>query len=188
MGSPTGAMSRQRSATDPAAFRAAMGLFPTGVAIVTTGASAKAEAMTVNSVISVSLDPLLFLVSIHRDARLNRRIRAEGCYAASILARDHRGLSDLFASPRRPAGLRAVRALGDIRGTTGTPLVAGALASIECGLEAVVAGGDHDLFLGGVRALAMENPDAEPLVFHRGRYPDPAENPVSLGRVGRVGR
>lgn len=178
-------MSFHRSTTDPSAFRAAMGLFPTGVAIVTTGAGEQAEGMTVNSVISVSLDPLLFLVSIHRAARLNRRLRVEGRYAASILAREHRWLSDLFASPRRPAGLRAIRVLGDVCGVTGVPLVAGAPASIECALEAVFAGGDHDLFLGSVRALAIENPDAEPLVFHKGTYPGPAEVTALFGETAR---
>ena len=66
-----------REAT-PDALRGAMRLFPTGVTVVTSGQEERAEGMTANAVVSVSLDPLLFLVSVHKDARLNPRIREEG--------------------------------------------------------------------------------------------------------------
>ena len=62
---------------DPDALRSAMRHFPTGVTVVTSGREERAEGMTANAVISVSLDPLLFLVSVHKDARINQRIREE---------------------------------------------------------------------------------------------------------------
>ena len=60
------------------ALKAAMRLFPSGVTVVTSGHEENAEGMTANAVISVSLDPPLFLVSVHREARLNPRIKGEG--------------------------------------------------------------------------------------------------------------
>ncbi|MDQ3285061.1 MAG: flavin reductase family protein, partial [Actinomycetota bacterium] len=75
------------------ALREAMSLFPSGVTVVTTGRGETTEGMTANAVISVSLDPVLFLVSIHKEARLNRRIREEGYYAVNLLAADQEGLS-----------------------------------------------------------------------------------------------
>ena len=148
-----------------------MGLFPTGVTVVTTGHGEKTEGMTANAVISVSLDPLLFLVSVHKDARLNRRIKEEGYYAVNLLAADQEGLSRLFASPERSSGLSAVHSLGDGYGQTGAPLAAGCLAVIECELETVYPGGDHDLFLGRVVAIHMGDTRKGPLVFHEGSYP-----------------
>ena len=59
---------------DADALRKAMGHYPTGVTVVTSGRGERAEGMTANAVMSVSLDPLLFLVSVHKDARLNGRI------------------------------------------------------------------------------------------------------------------
>src|SRR3712207_8903288 len=83
-----------------------MRLFPTGVTVVTSGREERTEGMTVNALISVSLDPLLFLVSVHKDARLNPRIKEEGYFAVNILADDQEGLSRLFASPERSSGDR----------------------------------------------------------------------------------
>ncbi len=164
-------------AADPDAFRAAMALFPTGVTVVTSGQGERTEGMTANAVISVSLDPLLFLVSVHRDARLNARIKEEGHFAVNLLADDQEGLSRLFASPERSSGPQAVNSLGGGYGSTGDPLAAGALAAIECELAETYAGGDHDLFLGRVVSVRLGDTRKGPLVFHEGRYP-------SLGTAG----
>lgn len=148
-----------------------MRLYPTGVTVVTSGHGERVEGMTANAVISVSLEPMLFLVSVHTEARLNPRIKEEGCYAVSLLADDQEGLSRLFSSPERSSGLSALKALGGSYGVTGAPLAAGALAAIECELEAIYPGGDHELFVG--RVVAVHEGDARkgPLVFHEGSYP-----------------
>lgn len=156
---------------DPDALRETMSLFPTGVTVVTTGRGEETEGMTANAVISVSLDPMLFLVSVHKDARLNQRIKEEGYYAVNFLAADQEGLSRLFASPERSSGLSAANSLGGGHGQTGAPLAAGALAAIECELETVYPGGDHYLFLGRVVAAHMGDTRKGPLVFHEGSYP-----------------
>ncbi len=156
---------------DAEALRGAMRLFPTGVTVVTSGSGENAEGMTANAVISVSLDPPLFLVSVHRDARLNPRIKEEGYFAVSILADDQEGLSRLFASPERSSGLRAVHSLGGGYGMTGAPLAAGSLATIECELESIYPGGDHELFLGRVADVKLGDTHKGPLVYHEGSYP-----------------
>src|ERR671932_2362101 len=118
-------------------LRDAMRLFPTGVTVVTSGREEGTEGMTANALISVSLDPLLFLVSVHKGARLNPRIREEGYFAVNILAEDQEGLSRLFASPERSSGLPAIHSLGGGYGSTGAPLAAGAPPGIECELGEV---------------------------------------------------
>src|SRR5919112_2123500 len=165
------------------ALRGAMRLFPTGVTVVTSGREERSEGMTANAVISVSLDPLLFLVSVHKDARLNPRIKQEGYFAVSLLADDQEGLSRLFASPERSSGLPALRSLGGGYGSTGAPLAAGALAAIECELAEIYAGGDHDLFLGRVVEVRLGDTRKGPLIFHEGRYPalSPAGGPGESG-------
>ena len=156
---------------DADALRGAMSHFPTGVTVVTSGQEERAEGMTANAVMSVSLNPLLFLVSVHKDARLNPRIKEEGYFAVSLLADDQEGLSRLFASPERSSGLQAIHSLGGGYGSTGAPLAAGALAVIECELAEVYAGGDHDLFLGRVVEVRLGDTRKGPLVFHEGTYP-----------------
>ena len=165
------------------ALRGAMRLFPTGVTVVTCGREERTEGMTANALISVSLDPLLFLVSVHNDARLNPRIREEGYFAVNLLADDQEGLSRLFASPERSSGLQAIHSLGGGYGSTGAPLAAGALAVIECELEEIYAGGDHDLFLGRVVAIRMGDTRKGPLVYHEGGYTTtkPVTRPAESG-------
>ena len=164
-------------------LRGAMRLLPTGVTVVTSGREERAEGMTANALISVSLNPLLFLVSVHKDARLNPRIREEGYFAVNILAEDQEGLSRLFASPERSSGLQAIHSLGGGYGSTGAPLAAGALAVIECELEEVYPGGDHDLFMGRVVAIRMGDTRRGPLVYHEGGYTTtkPVQHPGEAG-------
>jgi flavin reductase (DIM6/NTAB) family NADH-FMN oxidoreductase RutF len=168
---------------DGDALRGAMRLFPTGVTVVTSGQEERAEGMTANAVVSVSLDPLLFLVSVHKDARLNPRIREEGYFAVNVLAADQEGLSRLFASPERSSGLPAIHSLGGGYGSTGAPLAAGALAVIECELEAIHPGGDHDLFVGRVVVVRMGDTRKDPLIYHEGGYtsPRPVRRPGEAG-------
>ncbi len=153
------------------ALRGAMSHFPTGVTVVTSGRGERAEGMTANAVISVSLDPLLFLVSVHVDARLNSRIREENAFAVNLLADDQEGLSRLFSSPERSSGLPAVNSLGGGYGTVDAPLAAGAIAAIECELQEIYPAGDHALFLGVVVEVRTGDTRKGPLVFHEGGYP-----------------
>lgn len=170
-------------AADADGLRSVMRHFPTGVTVVTSGSGERAEGMTANAVISVSLDPLLFLVSVHREARLNPRIKEERFFAVNILADDQEGLSRLFASPERSSGLPAIHSLGGGYGDTGAPLAEGALGVIECELEEVYAGGDHDLFLGRVVAVREGDIRKGPLVYHEGSYPGlaPVARPEDAG-------
>jgi flavin reductase (DIM6/NTAB) family NADH-FMN oxidoreductase RutF len=165
------------------ALKRAMRHFPSGVTVVTSGSGERAEGMTANAVISVSLDPPLMLVSVHKSARLNPRIRDERAFAINILADDQEGLSRLFASPERSSGPTAVRSLGGGYGRTGAPLAAGALAAIECELEEVYPGGDHDLFLGRVVEVRLGDTRKGPLVYHEGGYPrlQPDRRPPESG-------
>lgn len=152
------------------ALKAAMRHFPSGVAIITSGSGENAEGMTANAVISVSLDPPLMLASVHKEARLNARIKEEETFAISILADDQEGHSRLFSSPERSSGLHAVHTLGGERDGE-PPLASGSLAAIECRLTATYPGGDHDLFLGEVSAVHLGDTRKNPLIYHEGEYP-----------------
>jgi len=156
---------------DTDAFRKVMGVFPTGVTVVTSGRGEKAEGMTANAVMSVSLHPLLVLVSVHSEARLNSCIKEHRYYAINILASDQEHLGRHFSSSDRVGGYPTIKALGgEVSATSETPLAAGALAWIECALERVYPGGDHDLFLGRVEDISANGERGGPLLYHRGDY------------------
>ena len=80
---------------------------PTGVAVVSTVTDAEPHAMTVNSFVTVSLDPLYILVSLSLTCRTYDRIRASGVFAVTVLGADQQSEAQWFASSRRGTGHRA---------------------------------------------------------------------------------
>jgi flavin reductase (DIM6/NTAB) family NADH-FMN oxidoreductase RutF len=155
---------------DTAAFRSAMGSFPTGVTLLTQGSGNETIVMTLNSLISVSLDPMLLLVSVKADGRMRPRVARSGSFAVNILAEDQQDLSTEFARPDRPEGDIAMRHLRAVEGVTGNAVVPTAAAAFECRLHSEIEAGDHVLLIGRVVAIRSGGPDSRPLLFHRGRY------------------
>lgn len=178
----------------PDAFRAAMSRFPTGVTLLTQGSGDDTIIMTLNSLISVSLDPLLLLVSVKSDGRMRPRVRRAGGFAVNVLSEEQRPLAEEFCLPDRPKGQAAMVRVGAVRGASGHAVVPSAEAAFECELYDEHEAGDHVLLIGRVVAL-HQGPDAPaPLLFHRGRYarlapsdPGPAD-PALAGDGTRTGR
>ncbi|MGI8868517.1 MAG: flavin reductase family protein [Mycobacteriales bacterium] len=154
---------------DGHAFRAALGRFPTGVAVIGVHAAGVDHAMTANSFASVSLTPPLVLVCVRRDARTHGLILDAGRWTASVLAGDQEDTSRAFATRGEIAAHLAttVRHRGAL---TGAPLFDGALAEIECATVATHPGGDHTIVVGQVLAAAVREPARPALIFHRGGY------------------
>ena len=149
-------------------FRKALGLFPTGVAIVSgRHPDGQLLGMTVSSFNSVSLDPPLVLFSLARNAASFQAWSTLPQFGVSLLARSQDDLSTRFAKSQ--ADKWAL--IRPIDGVNGVPLIPGALANFECERYAVHDGGDHAIFVGKVLSMrAVAAPTAEPLVFYGGRY------------------
>jgi flavin reductase (DIM6/NTAB) family NADH-FMN oxidoreductase RutF len=152
----------------PDEFRKALGHFPTGVAVVTARApDGLLQGMTVSSFNSVSLDPPLVLFSVARSVLSFATWQAASQWGVSVLGETQDGLSTRFAQ----AGSGKWAGVEPILGTTGVPLIPGALAHFECERYAVHDGGDHLIFVGRVLALGRPAGSASrPLVFFSGRY------------------
>jgi flavin reductase (DIM6/NTAB) family NADH-FMN oxidoreductase RutF len=149
-------------------FRKALGLFPTGVAIVSARHGDGAlMGMTVSSFNSVSLEPPLVLFSVARSAASFEAWSQTQAYGISLLARSQDDLSTRFARSQS-SKWDLVR---PIYGQTGVPLIPGALATFECERFAVYDGGDHAIFVGRVVGMtAAHAQTSNPLVFYGGRY------------------
>ncbi|MCX5062387.1 MULTISPECIES: flavin reductase family protein [unclassified Streptomyces] len=166
----TGGTLLAEPATELAAFRAAMGRFPTGVTLLTQGSGDDTIVMTLNSLTSVSLDPMLLLVSVKSDGRMRPRIVRGGGFAVNVLSEQQRDLAQEFCRPDRPAGRAAMLRLGADEGTLGHAVVPSAEAYFECELHDQHEAGDHVLLVGRVVALHDRPGEAQPLLFHRGAY------------------
>lgn len=149
---------------DPRAFRAAMGAFATGVAVVTASDRGAWFGMTVNSLTSVSLDPCLLLVCPRRGSATGDAIKASGLFAVNLLNKSQKALASRFVGQN---GDRFSGVGVDI-GARGLPVLHDALSHFECVVRDVHAGGDHDIVIGEVVSCLRR--EGDPLVFFRGAF------------------
>jgi len=151
---------------DPAiAFRRTLGMFATGVTVLTTRTRDQVHGMTANAFMSVSLTPPLVLISLDRRARLSAMLHEGTRFGVSVLAAGQAGLSDHFARRAQGEGDVLVPQFEIVRET---PLVDGAIAHLVARVVRSYWGGDHSLFLGQVEYARYG--EGRPLLFHGGRY------------------
>jgi flavin reductase (DIM6/NTAB) family NADH-FMN oxidoreductase RutF len=153
-------------AFSPQEFRSALGMFATGVTIVTaTTAEGVPIGLTANSFNSVSLDPPLVLWSLSRAAASLPVFSTGSHYAINILAAEQKPLAERFA---KRGGERWL-GVDYTRGAGNAPLISGACAVFECFNRSRYEEGDHVIFVGEVERCTWR-PGAAPLLFHGGRF------------------
>lgn len=156
----------------PDEFRQALGMFATGVTIVTArAADGTFVGLTANSFNSVSLSPPLVLWSLARSAGSMAAFSAGSHYAINILSADQQDLARQFAARSGDKFSGVDFALG----ACGAPLLQGAAASFECFNRSRYEEGDHVIFVGEVESCTHRT-GASPLLFHGGKFY--AEHPL----------
>ena len=155
---------------DPAAFRTAVGAFATGVCVVTTRVGGLDHAMTANSFASVSLDPAMVLFCVSRQSRFHRAVLDAGEWVVNILAEPAEAAARWLATPGRPLLGQLDRVPHRAGPGTGLPVLAQALAALECRTAAVHPAGDHSIVLGEVTGVLLSDEDLSPLLYHRRQY------------------
>jgi flavin reductase (DIM6/NTAB) family NADH-FMN oxidoreductase RutF len=144
-----------------------MGQFPTGVVAITAiDVDGAPVGMTVGSFTSVSLDPALVGFFPARSSTSFPRIHAAGRFCVNVLSRPQEPLCRAMSAvgTDRFAGVLWTRSP-----VTGSPAIEGALAWIDCVINAIHEAGDHHIVVGRVVAFDVVTA-GEPLVFFRGGY------------------
>ena len=153
------------SRPDPAGFRAAMGMLPTGVTIVAATGSDGPAGATANAVSSLSIEPMLMLACLDRGSRTLLAVQAANRFGISVLHAGQEPIARAFATKAPVADKWQGVAWSE---RDGIPAIDGALAFVACDLRDVIAGGDHVIVTGEV--TAVETGEGTPLVFHEGQY------------------
>ena len=152
-------------APDARSFRDALGRFATGVAFVTAAPDGEPAGLIVNSLTSVSLDPPLVSFCPSRSSLTWSRMRRAGRFGVNVLGRQHED----FAVRASPAGADRFAGLDWAPGPGGVPLLADALASLECEIVAEHPAGDHWIVVGRVEKIRV-SASKDPLVFFAGAF------------------
>lgn len=150
---------------DAARFRQVLGHFPTGVTVVTAATEDGPVGLAIGSFASLSLDPPLVLFCAGRSSTTWPRIREAGAFCVNVLAEDQEDVCRVFAG----RGTDKFAGIGWRPSLIGAPQIMGCLASLDCRIEDVHAGGDHDIVVGRVVDLQVHRRGG-PLVFFRGGY------------------
>jgi len=152
------------SSVDESRFRDVLGHFASGVTVV-TAIDSDPVGFTCQAFAALSLDPPMVLLAPAKSSTSWPRIARAGAFCVNILASDQAGLarsfsisgSDKFSGVEWRSGA-----------ATGAPVLPGALAWAECGLEQIFDSGDHELVTGSVLSLGVG--EGEPLLFYRGGF------------------
>lgn len=152
-------------------FRDVLGRFASGVTVVAGVSNGEPVGMTCQSFSSVSLDPPLVLFIPAKSSRAWPLIQRSGRFCVNFLAADQADLSNIMAS-------RGTDKFADVKWSpapeTGSPMLEGALAHLDCAIHAVHEAGDHYVVIGRVLDLvtdpATDDVEIDPLLFYRGKY------------------
>lgn len=149
---------------DSTTFRHVVGHLASGVTVVTTSNDEGTFGMTASSVTSLSAQPPMMLACLNQSAPTSRAVSSAGLFAVNILGQGHEHLATQFAVPSDDK----FKDVGLIEGTLGVPLLAEALAHLECEVVEEMTGGTHTIFLG--RVLRASARDGAPLTYFRGGF------------------
>ncbi|MFB9949214.1 flavin reductase [Rhizobium puerariae] len=159
-------------AADPKAFRRSLGQFATGVTVIATRHEGRPVGVTANSFSSLSLDPPLVLWSIARTSRSFAAFSAASHFSVSILGEDQIDVSQKLSSSREDKFAE----VDWYPGIGGSPVMAGAIATLECSTFAVHEGGDHIILVG--RVLQHRRYPGKALLYAQGQYGVVDEHPA----------
>ena len=154
------------TAIDPQDYRRTLGNYPTGVVIITGVDTEGPVGLAIGSFASVSLDPPLVGFLPDKGSSSWPKIHESGSFCVNVLASDQLDVCRAFAS----RGGDKYQSIDWTPGPTGSPVIDGVVAWIDCTIERVDEAGDHWFVLGRVVEMQVPRDDVGPLLFLRGAY------------------
>jgi len=147
-------------------LRTVLGNFPTGVVVVTAlDAQRQPVGMSAGTFTSVSLDPPLVAFLAALTSTSFPRIRASGSFCINVLSADQEPVCRSFAA----SGSDKFAGIGWHPAGSGSPLLDGVVAWMDCDIDTIHRAGDHDIVIGRVRELDVASGEL-PLLFFRGGF------------------
>lgn len=152
-------------------FRSAMRHLASGVSVITTGEGEHRTGLTATSVSSLSIEPPSLVVCISRTSTTLQAIRENRVFGVNFLAAGHRELADRFAGHGNVSGAARYRTGKWITLVTGAPILADALAAIDCTIDTIMEWNTHAMVIGRVEAVHQPG-GVQALVHWRRTYLD----------------
>lgn len=148
----------------PREFRSAMGMFASGVTVITGIDDGEPVGFTCQAFASVSLQPPLILFCADHRGRSWPRIRNSGRFCVHVLGEEQVDLCERFGSSRG----RRYEGLDWRLSRWGAPVLDDVLLRIHAEVADVHVAGDHDVVIGRVVEVEPVT-EQNPMIFFRGR-------------------
>ena len=165
-------------------FRSAMRQLVGGVSVITVGRGDEITGMTVSSLSSLSVDPPSVIVSLNRNASSWPILQRERVFGANLLAADQIDVAERFAGKGGLKGAERFAGAEWRRRVTGVPLLAGALAALDCEVEEIIERHSHGIVIGRVVHVEVA-PQAAALAYWHGGYV-PVDREDDLARLAAL--
>ncbi|MBV9691200.1 MAG: flavin reductase family protein [Ktedonobacteraceae bacterium] len=149
---------------EPQVFRQVIGHFASGVTVITAREHGTNYGLTASAVSSLTLEPPMLLVCINKNTGTQAAISRTRVFAVNILNEGQADLAYKFAKPQSDK----FQGVEFCYGQFGEPLLAGALAHIECRVVTDVEAGTHRVFLAEVDQA--KSYVGSPLIYFRGKF------------------
>jgi flavin reductase (DIM6/NTAB) family NADH-FMN oxidoreductase RutF len=150
-------------------FRGAMRHLAGGVSVITAGRGNEITGMTVTSVSSLSVDPPTLIVSVNREASSWPALKRHGFFGINILGADQLEIAERFSGKGGLKGAERFAGAQWISRRSGSPLLVGALAAIDCAVEETIERHSHAIVIGRVLDIQASGHTAA-LAYWQGRY------------------
>jgi flavin reductase (DIM6/NTAB) family NADH-FMN oxidoreductase RutF/DNA-binding GntR family transcriptional regulator len=150
----------------PEEFRDVIGHFASGVTVITALHDGRPKGTTASAVSSLSLEPPMVLICLNKSSSTAAAIATARRFAVNILGEDQAEEAMRFAK-RADAGDKFA-GIPVNSGDQGEPLLANALATLECHVAEQVTGGTHFVFLAEVERASARS--GAPLAYFRGQF------------------
>lgn len=159
-------MSAQESDIGADTFRKVLSYYPTGVSVVTGSTVGEGPVgLVVGTFTSLSLEPALVSFMPAKSSSSWPKIRSSGAFCVNVLGAGQAEAARQFSAP----GGRKFEGVDWRPGATGSPILSGSVAWVDCRIEQVFDSGDHQIVVGRVVDLRVES-DELPMTFLRGGY------------------
>lgn len=161
-------------------YRAIMRHQAGAVAVIACGAANARAGLTATAVASLSDRPPTVLVCVNQTAGAHDAIVKTNAFSVNLLAAEQQRIAECFAGKGGLKGEERFTGLEWDTLATGSPILKGALASLDCELVEQHTFTTHSIFIGHV-VHGQFRADAEPLLYFRGDYWNFAESHAAKG-------
>jgi flavin reductase (DIM6/NTAB) family NADH-FMN oxidoreductase RutF len=139
---------------------------PSGLYVVgTTDRADRRNGMTMNWATQISFDPKWIGISVERGAFTHELIEASGVFALNLVDREDRAIVRKFTKPVEvDLDAKTLNGFPYLEKVTGAPVLAQAVAYLDCEVREQLEAGNHTFFVGEVVDCAfLKDEDTEVL-------------------------